>query len=253
MLKFADRTQAAAKFDDAATAFNEDAAPIAPTPNRRAVPKATAPGSIMGKTGISAAGKVSAQQVRSVHPPAKTGAAQGGAPQHDWLHPLSVTKHGRLSRNSLAPAIRESSVEGLNVVLAGSIDVAMAARHAHWNVRGANFGSLHTLFGTVWDELNEQIDAVGERASALGGVAGGTIQHIAHATDLPPYPINTFEAQEHLELLADRLAHLGGVTRVVARQADATGDAITSEILIDLCATVDKLLWLAESHTLKPS
>lgn len=52
-------------------------------------------------------------------------------------------------------------------------NIAVAAQNArsrHWNVKGANFSSLHSLFGDIYDLLSSGLDTVSETIVALGEV-----------------------------------------------------------------------------------
>ena len=57
------------------------------------------------------------------------------------------------TRNNLRPTIRDKAVGLLNCRLADCIDLQTQVKRAHWNVRGANFISLHKLI----DEINRAV------------------------------------------------------------------------------------------------
>jgi len=119
------------------------------------------------------------------------------------------TTHLHWTKNDLSAGVRQASGEVLNSVVIEGIDVALAARHAHWNVRGPNFSALHDLFGSVFDEVNQHVDVLAERAVALGMVARGTVQDVASETALKPYPMLSIGEQEHIEAMSTRLGLLG--------------------------------------------
>ena len=157
-----------------------------------------------------------------------------------------------VTKNDLDLEIRHHSIETLNSVVVHLIDLALACKHAHWNVRGPNFMSFHALFDKAFEELIEQIDILGERATALGGVARGTVQTVAGGTRLKPYPVFSVSEQEHIEQLAMRLGQLGRQIRVAATGADGRGDIVTADVLVQASAAVDSLLWRIESHAVPP-
>ncbi|MFM9937988.1 MAG: DNA starvation/stationary phase protection protein Dps [Hyphomicrobiaceae bacterium] len=153
------------------------------------------------------------------------------------------------TKNTLALDSRYASIEALNNIVAHMIDVALAAKHAHWNVRGPSFMSYHTLFDKAFTDLIEQIDSLGERATALGGIARGTVQTVAAATRFAPYPVLSTAEAEHVALLSTRLGELGHDLRQATIAASEHGDIVTADVLTDAGAAVDSLLWLIESHT----
>lgn len=154
----------------------------------------------------------------------------------------------RATQNSLPIDTRHHSIEALNRVVAHLVDVALAAKHAHWNVRGANFASYHALFDRVFKDLVDQVDHVGERASALGGIARGTVQTVASATQLQPYPVLMVAEREHISQLANRLGQVGREIRAAVGSIGGRDDIVTVDVLTETCATIDRLLWLIESH-----
>src|SRR5690348_5379211 len=83
---------------------------------------------------------------------------------------------------------REKSVALLNDFLVLAIDLRLQEKQAHWNVRGPNFMTLHELFDRLAGELEESIDELAERVTALGGHALGTATRIASKRGLADLP-----------------------------------------------------------------
>ena len=69
--------------------------------------------------------------------------------------------------------IREPMIQLLNQQLADVFDLYSQAKQAHWNVKGAQFFQLHELFDKLADQLQDFVDLIAERATALGGTALG--------------------------------------------------------------------------------
>lgn len=152
------------------------------------------------------------------------------------------------TKNDLPPGVRQASAEVLNSLVIEGIDVALAARHAHWNVRGPNFSALHDLFGTVHDAVNKHVDVLAERAVALGMVARGTVQDVASETTLKPYPMFSLCEHEHIEAMATRLGIWAGEARRAIEECEKLGDRVSADVLSEACADIEKLLWRVESH-----
>lgn len=95
----------------------------------------------------------------------------------------------RTTRNDLASATRTTVIATLAPALATAIDLALAAKQAHWNVRGRQFAPLHALFDQVADAAGAWADELAERIVQLGGVADGTLAAVARHTALAPYPV----------------------------------------------------------------
>lgn len=145
-------------------------------------------------------------------------------------------------------ARRVAIVALLNRQLADLLDLGLQAKQAHWNVKGAQFASLHALFDEVAEELGELSDELAERAVALGGVALGTAQAIARDTRLPAYPLDAFDGADHLWALSATLSQFTQSTREAIDTIAAVGDAGSADVLTQISRAVDKLLWKVESH-----
>jgi starvation-inducible DNA-binding protein len=152
------------------------------------------------------------------------------------------------TRNDLAPAIRTKVIELLNVRLADAIDLGTQTKHAHWNVKGPNFIALHELFDKVAESVEEHIDTIAERVTALGGTAYGTLASVARRTTLKPYPEDISEGLSHVDALSAALAQFGAGVRAAIDTAGRLGDADTADLFTALSRENDKYLWFLEAH-----
>ena len=59
---------------------------------------------------------------------------------------------------------RESVVQILNTLLSDEYLLYTKTRNYHWNVVGPQFNDLHKFFEAQYEELNEFVDEVAERA-----------------------------------------------------------------------------------------
>jgi len=152
------------------------------------------------------------------------------------------------TRIDLPDDSRSQLAELLNGRLADAIDLKLAAKHAHWNVKGPHFMSLHELFDRLAAALDAPIDEMAERITAIGGTAGGTIAAVASRTSLEPYPADIVSGTDHVEALARAVAAFGRDVRQAIGQADQLGDEGTADLLTGLSQEVDKQLWFLEAH-----
>jgi starvation-inducible DNA-binding protein len=152
------------------------------------------------------------------------------------------------TRNDLLPELRSKLGKLLNLRLADALDLEAATKQAHWNVKGPNFIALHELFDKVHTNIEEQVDEIAERITALGGTALGTVQAAARNSSLVPYPENLSEGVAHLEALSDRLADFGKRSRAAIAESEDLGDADTADLFTGISRDVDKYLWLLEAH-----
>ena len=97
-------------------------------------------------------------------------------------------------------------------------------------------------------ELDEAVDMTAERATALGGVALGTLRQGAAKTRLPEFPADAFTGAAVVEALAVRFAQLAKTTREAIDTADSLGDKSTADLFTEVSRELDKGLWFLEAH-----
>lgn len=155
----------------------------------------------------------------------------------------------RNTKNTLAPAVRKKVIPTLNQLVADSLGLYTHAKQAHWHVLGANFIALHELFDEVAQAALKATDEMAERVIQLGGEVDGTLKDAAKNTTLPEYPHpKSNQYEPHVNGLLKSLSHLSASTRKAIDSTDEAGDKVTSDILTEITATLDKYVWFVEAH-----
>jgi len=152
------------------------------------------------------------------------------------------------TRIDLAEELRVKVIEILNQTLAATLDLKTQTKQAHWNVKGMDFLQLHELFDEMATELEEYIDMVAERVTALGGTALGTARIAAESSILPEYALDAVSGKDHVTALADRYGAYAKHVRVAIDQTDELGDADTADLYTEISRAIDKRLWFLEAH-----
>lgn len=152
------------------------------------------------------------------------------------------------SRIDIPAEARINIVVILNQSLAATMDLKTQSKQAHWNVKGTDFFQLHELFDELAAELEEYVDMVAERITALGGYACGTARAAASNSILPEYPSDILEGKSHVAALADRFAIYGKHIRDGIATTDKLGDADTADLYTEISRTIDKRLWFLDAH-----
>ncbi|WP_439621972.1 DNA starvation/stationary phase protection protein Dps [Gemmata sp.] len=143
---------------------------------------------------------------------------------------------------------REKLVALLNQQLADTFDLFSQTKFAHWNVKGPNFIALHKLFDELAEEVEEHVDEIAERLTALGGVAHGTARQAAATSRVPEFPAGTHKGQEVVAALADRYAATSKLSREAIDKAEGLGDKDTADLFTGLSRDLDEALYFLESH-----
>jgi starvation-inducible DNA-binding protein len=152
------------------------------------------------------------------------------------------------TRNDLPASVRTEVVNLLNKRLADAIDLGTQAKQAHWNVKGPNFIALHELFDQVAEHIEDHVDTLAERITALGGTANGTIAVVSRTSTLTPYPTEITQGVQHVDALANAVANFGAKVRKGIDEAARAGDADTADLFTGISRQIDKDLWFLEAH-----
>ena len=143
---------------------------------------------------------------------------------------------------------RKTAISELQACMSDGLSLSMALKQAHWNLKGPNFIAVHELLDGVKTRLDPNIDDMAERIQQLDGMAVGTVEEVARATSLAPYPTHVTAVEEHLREIAQRLRHYGERIRTGIDTVDEAGDADSADILTAASRQADKDLWFIESH-----
>lgn len=143
---------------------------------------------------------------------------------------------------------RKTAISELQACMTDGLSLSMSLKQAHWNLKGPNFIAVHELLDGVKARLDPNIDDMAERIQQLDGTAVGTVEEVARATRLEPYPTNLTAVEDHLREVANRLRAYGKRVRTAIDTVDEAGDADSADILTAASRQADKDLWFIEAH-----
>jgi starvation-inducible DNA-binding protein len=178
------------------------------------------------------------------------------AQQKAQLKIASRKENGKISRNTNEPIFdtridveeRAKIIAILNARMADTLDVQTQTKFAHWNVKGNDFYQLHLLFDKIAECLENWVDMLAERATALGGRANGTLRQSAAASSIEEYPIETVKGMDHVRALSDRLGALTNAYREAIDKCEELEDQGTMDLFTELSREADQNLYFLESH-----
>jgi starvation-inducible DNA-binding protein len=163
---------------------------------------------------------------------------------------MMTTEKAKLyaSRVDLLESDRLELITLLNQHLVDTLDLKTQVKQAHWNVKGMAFIALHELFDRFATTLENYIDMLAERVTALGGVAMGTVRIAAASSSLPEYDLQAVEGRDHLLALAERYGQYARQTRLNSDRSTGLNDADTADLFTEISRQIDKDLWFIEAH-----
>ena len=149
----------------------------------------------------------------------------------------------------LSDTERRAVVGILNALLADEFVLYTKTRRFHWNVVGPNFSELHALFKAQYEELEQIVDAVAERARALGGIAAGSMEEYLDLTRLDEAPGESYDAHG---MVAALLADHESLVRTLRLDLESCsvdhGDERTTDFLTGMMQSHEKMAWVLRSH-----
>lgn len=133
----------------------------------------------------------------------------------------------------------------LNRLLSDEYILYTKTRNDHWNVVGPQFNDLHKFFESQYEELDDIVDEVAERARSLGENSFGTLTEFLKATRLKEYPNRYPSAREMiLGLLRDHEAIIRHLRTDLEVCTEKYGDMGTNDFLTGLMERHEKMAWM---------
>lgn len=152
------------------------------------------------------------------------------------------------TRISMDETTRAQVIELLNQRMADIFDLYSQTKQAHWNVKGRDFYQLHLLFDQLAEGIEDYVDDIAERITALGGFALGTVRMAAQTSSLPEFLAEDADEMQYVEMLAERYAHVGQCLREDNDTMEEKDDMGTSDLLTEIIRQIDKSLYFLEAH-----
>lgn len=137
--------------------------------------------------------------------------------------------------NTMNPALAAQTLKAQN-------DLAIAARMAHWNVRGMNFYEAHLLFGKIYETASDQVDELVEVLRGLG--YNPTFEEFTG----PGGDLDSYACQDLIRMLIGYTTTY--YTALISLRDAAEGDRMAAglvNLLEDLATDCTQLLYLLSS------
>lgn len=140
-------------------------------------------------------------------------------------------------------------VKILNRVLADEYVLYTKTRGYHWNVTGVQFNDLHKFFEGQYEELEDIVDDVAERARTVGGYSLGSLQEMIDHKTLEEDTTKGSDSRHMVRsLLSDHEAIIRKLRTDLDKCADKYKDMGTSDFLTGLMEKHEKMAWMLRSY-----
>jgi starvation-inducible DNA-binding protein len=126
-------------------------------------------------------------------------------------------------------------------------DLHLTLKHAHWNVVGPHFISVHLMLDPQVEAVRGFADAIAERIATLGVSPSGTPGALVAQRDWDDYSVGRADAIEHLAALD--LVYQGVISsmRKVAEEVEEA-DPVTNDLLISQLGELEQFHWIVRAH-----
>jgi len=144
---------------------------------------------------------------------------------------------------------RDGVVKALTALLADEYVLYTKTRNYHWNVVGPHFSDLHKFFESQYEELDDIVDEVAERARAVGGHAIGTLQEFTQHARVKEHPAHYPASPEMIaDLLGDHETIIRQLREDVQMTAEKYHDVGTSDFLTGILEQHEKMGWMLRAN-----
>jgi starvation-inducible DNA-binding protein len=135
----------------------------------------------------------------------------------------------------------------LDGALADLLDLSLVATHAHWNVVGPRFGSLHSLLDALAELARDSADRVAERAATLGHPPDGRSATVTALSSLPTVHAGALPN-------GDVLAVFGLILDAVAARIRGAleafeNDFVTLDLFTAVLAGIERFAWMLRAQS----
>jgi starvation-inducible DNA-binding protein len=141
----------------------------------------------------------------------------------------------------------QAVVDGLQNLLADTYLLYIKTQGFHWNVTGPNFGPLHQMFQTQYEELRDANDLIAERIRAVGGFAAGSCAEFTQNSNRVSEVDQIRGGERMIRGLHEDHAAIANECRIFVGKLGLR-DTITEQLVADRALAHEKMAWILKSH-----
>ena len=135
----------------------------------------------------------------------------------------------------------------LQPALTDLIAFGLTVKQAHWNVKGKNFRPVHLHLDEIYEEVQESIDEVAERLTALSISPNGQASFVTKNTIIPELPEGFHANEVVVSSIATELKKLVDALRARMDTIEDV-DTVTADLFHAVVAGLEKQLWMLRSQ-----
>ena len=136
----------------------------------------------------------------------------------------------------------------LNLYLANQMIDYVKKHNLHWNLKGAQFFTLHAKLEELYDEANDILDEVAERILALGGNPVSNMKEALAMATIKELGDGPKSADETIRALVSDTDYWIKDSKEIADLADKEGDSVTNDMFNGYTKAYQKLAWMLKAY-----
>lgn len=143
-------------------------------------------------------------------------------------------------------------IQTLKELLASTVALKHKAQGYHWNVEGDDFEQYHTLFGKIYESLDDSIDPMAEWIRILGDYAPFKLSRFAELSKIEETNVSSDPMMMAEDLLKNHEMSSAafGSASIAASEAGQKG---LENFLADCMTTHQKYAWQLRSSLIRNS
>lgn len=157
-------------------------------------------------------------------------------------------------KNSKIIGLKESDcqniTEKLNILLANYSIFYQNTRGAHWNIKGADFFTLHPKFEELYDSLVLKIDEIAERILTLGATPNHNYSDYLKVSSIKESKEVT-DGNKCIEQILESFKIVIDLQREILEIAGEAGDEGTNSQMSDYIKEQEKEVWMYNAYLSK--
>ena len=136
--------------------------------------------------------------------------------------------------------------DNLKEILSTTYAYKIKAQNFHWNVEGLLFEQYHTLFGSIYNEVYDSLDAFAENIRKLDSYTPASYSRLSMLSQVED-ETNILPATAMVAELLQDAEKLPKVLKLVYNRAEAVGKHGFSNFLAERMDAYDKHAWMLRS------
>ncbi|MCX9147308.1 Dps family protein [Erythrobacter sp. WG] len=138
-------------------------------------------------------------------------------------------------------------IDELNGLLADHFALYIKTKNFHWHVIGRHFRDLHLLFDEQADQIQGQIDVIGERVRKQGGDTLTSVGSVSKHSQIKDQDSTALKAEDMINELRDDNVKVITRLKKLKELAEEAGDNATDGLLDDWTDFAEERVWMLSS------